>query len=285
MIHVYKKDEFVRAITLGMTKAGLPDVVVDDFSWYSESEVGDLINIFCQSMAEGAAFGLPGTFDMDLQTIKNSDLRDEQLKSLKANSTGKGYLSLKKGIWEEGDTKNRLIQLTFDRYLGNDIHAKQDRMLGCFLGWEENVTAVRHNEELLEASRKARAKLPELQRAFRAGLQPREFIQVKVPFQSPDGGNEWMWVEITSWKDNMNRGLLENEPTIIQNLHSGQIVDIREEDVFDYIRQYPDGRSQGNTTGEILKKLDHDKRPASTPPFGGGPQIGSQPASDGCVPD
>jgi len=59
-IHVYKKDEFVRAITLGMKKAGLPDVVVEEFDWSSENQVGDLINIFCQAMAEGASLNVPG---------------------------------------------------------------------------------------------------------------------------------------------------------------------------------------------------------------------------------
>jgi len=60
---------------------------------------------------------------------------------------------------------------------------------------------VRHNEELLAASARAKAKLPELQKAFTAGLQPGEFIDLKAPFPTPDGGTEWMWVEVTSWKD------------------------------------------------------------------------------------
>jgi hypothetical protein len=99
--------------------------------------------------------------------IKNSEVRDAQLKSLKGNSMGVAYLSLRPGVWEEGDPKNRLIQLTAERYVGNDTPAKQDRMLSCFFGWEDKVTDVEHSEELLEESRKERAKLPGLQKDFK----------------------------------------------------------------------------------------------------------------------
>jgi len=283
VVHVYKKDEFVRAITLGMKKAGLPDVVVDEFPWSSEKQVGNLINLFCQALAEGAAIERPGRFDLNLRTIKLDEVREPQLKSLKTNATTVGYLSLKQGIWEDGDPHNGLIQLSFDRYAGNDMQAKQNRMLVCLFGWEDNVTAVRHNDELLEASRQARTKLPELRRAFSAGLQPGEFIQVKVPFQAPNGGNEWMWVEVTSWGNSKIKGLLENEPSYIPDLHGGQIVDVRENDIFDYIREYPDGRREGNTTGEILKKMEHLQKPDSRDPVGG--QLASRPETAACTPD
>lgn len=45
-IHAYKSDEYVRAITLGMAKMGLPDVVVERFSWSLDRTVGHLINLF-----------------------------------------------------------------------------------------------------------------------------------------------------------------------------------------------------------------------------------------------
>src|SRR6266566_4472469 len=93
------------------------------------------------------------------------------------------------------------------------------------------------------------------QKDFNAGLRPGEFIQVKVPFKTPDGGNEWMWVEITSWKGNLIRGILENDPFNVPELHAGQIVEVWQGDVFDYLRQYPDKRREGNTTGEIIRKM------------------------------
>lgn len=285
VVQTYKKDEFVRAITLGMTKAGLPDVVVDDFSWSSENQVVDLINLFCQSMVEGVVFEKSGKFNLSLQAIKNSEVRDAQSKSLKRNFVGVAYLSLKPGVWEEGDPKNRLIQLTSDRYVGNDVTAKQDRMLSCFFGWEDKVTAVQHNEVVLEESRKERAKLPGLQKDFNAGLQQGEFIQVKVPFKTPDGGNEWMWVEITSWKGNLIRGTLENEPFNIPDLHSGQIVEVWQGDVFDYIREYPDKRREGNTTDALLDKMQPEKKTESGDGTGSSSQVALRQEGARCHPN
>jgi hypothetical protein len=154
VIHVYKKDELDRAITLGMTKMGLPDVVVDGISGSSSGQVGNLINLFCQAMVEGALFEKSGKFRLELRAIKDSKLREAQLKSVKGNFMGVAYLILSPGVCEEGDPKNRLIQLTADRYVGNDVLAKQDRVIACFFGWEDKLTAVEHSEELLEESRK-----------------------------------------------------------------------------------------------------------------------------------
>ena len=257
-IHVYKKDEFVRAITLGMKKAGLPDVVVEDFGWSSENQVGNLINIFCQAMAEGTPLSVPGPFTVDLKNINDPVVRESQLKSFKKNATGVGYLQLKTAIADEGDPNNRLVELAFDRYDGRDPQAKKESLIGCFFGVEDKTTAIRHNEELLEASRKAKAQLPELYSRFNAGLKPGELILVKAPFKTRTGGNEWMWVEISHWKNKSVRGILENDPELVPDLHAGEVVEIREGDVFDYIHKYPNGRVEGNTTGEIIQKVEKE---------------------------
>jgi len=67
--------------------------------------------------------------------------------------------------------------------------------------------------------------------------------------------NEWMWVEILSWKDDdIIKGLLKNQPFQIPNLKAGSKVSIKTSDVFDYIHRLPDGSSEGNKTGEIIQK-------------------------------
>jgi uncharacterized protein YegJ (DUF2314 family) len=257
-IHAYKKGEFVRAITLGMKKAGLPDVVVEEFNWSSENQVGNLINIFCQAMVEGAPLNVPGPFTIDLKNIKDPVVRESQLKSLKKNATGVGYLQLKTAAADEGDPNNRLVELAFDRYAGRDSQAKREALMGCLFGAEDKTVAIRHNEELLEASRKAKSQLPELYSRFNAGLKPDEFILVKAPFKTSTGGSEWMWVEISHWKNKRIRGVLENDPELVPDLHAGEVVEIREEDVFDYIHKYADGREEGNTTGELIQKMEKE---------------------------
>jgi uncharacterized protein YegJ (DUF2314 family) len=260
-VQTYQKGEFVRGVSGGMKKAGLPDVVVVDFDWSSESQVVDLINLFCQRMAEGAALSVPGIFTLALKEIQDAGARESELRSLKPNGIGVGYLKLKIGIADKGDPENRLIELASDRYDGNDPQSKKQRLFSCFFGSEDVARTVEHTDEVLEASRKARTQLPGLSEKFNAGLDPGEVIQVKAPFKTPSGGNEWMWVEITHWKDKRIRGVLENDPVLVLELRSGEVVEIREDDVFDYIHRFPDGHREGNTTGEIIHKMEKSSAP------------------------
>lgn len=254
VIHAYKSDKLVRAITLGMAKFGLPDVVVSDLSWSLNRPIGNLINLFAQAMVEGAVIKAPGVYDLDLRSVRNANVRQAQLATLKPNAAAVAKLSLVKGTWEDGDPRNRLVEVRFDRYPGPDHYARQDAMLGALFGSEDSVQRVRHTNELLEASKAAKAKLPALREAFRRGLQPGEYIQVKAPFATPDGGNEWMWVEVTSWDGDVIIGLLKNEPANIPSLHGGQMVKVSQSKVFDYIRRGADGREDGNETGKILQR-------------------------------
>lgn len=253
-VHAYKKDQFVRAITLGLRKFGLPDVVVDQFPWGDSRGIGNMINLFDQAMAEGAPINCPGNFDLDFRTIRDARVRDPQVRNLKSNGTGVALLALKTGVWEAGDPMNRLIEIAFDRGTGPDLHAQQEDILNKAFGSEDSVTQVRHDEKLLAASRAARSKLPKLRDDFNKGLQPNETIVVKAPFARPDGGHEYMWVEVTAWKGDEISGILDNEPSYIPTLHAGQIVSLSESKVFDYIRKRADGTVEGNETGKLIEE-------------------------------
>lgn len=261
VIHSYDNGRSVRAITLGMSKMGLPDVTINSPGWSDEGQMGSLINIFSQSLAEGKPIRETGEVKLDLTEIKNFHVLEQHLKSLEGNGMGVACLSLKPGQWEEGDPKNRLIQLGFDTYPGADDNAKQESMISSFFGSEDSISKVTHDhdEELQSASAKAKAKLPELQKAFAAGLEPGEFIDVKAPFKTQGGGNEWMWVEVTKWKGNEIEGVLENDPEDVPGLRAGQKVKVRQQDIFDYLRHFADKRTEGNTTGDIIRKMTKDE--------------------------
>jgi len=263
-VQSFKKDELARATTLGMAKLGLPDIKLDDFPWSSESQVGNLLDLFCQSLAEGAWFEKSDQFNLEIQKIKDPEIRDVQLKSMKENSTGVAYLSITPGARQDGDPKNRLIQLSPDRYAGWDISSKQDRMLSCFFGWVDESTDFEDSPELLEEIRKEKAKLPALQHDFNEGLSSDEYIQVKVTFKTPEDGEEWMWVEVTSWKGNLIRGTLESEPASVPDLHGGQVIEVWQGDVVDYLRRYADGRTEGNTTGALIQKMGKENKKDSS---------------------
>jgi len=254
VIHAYKKDEYVRAITLGMEKFGLPDLVINNFSWSLNRNMGHVVNLLGQALAEGQTLQKPGVFDLDFRAIKNVKVREPQVTNLKEHATGVALLGMKKGVSEDGDPKNRLIEITFERGIGPDIHAQQDQVIGQAFGWEDEIKHVRHDAELEAASQRAREKLPGLRAEFKKGLAPGEFIQVKAPFDRPNGGQEWMWVEVVSWNGDKITGLLKNEPFNIPTLHAGQNVEVSEATVFDYIQRHADGSSDGNETGRLIER-------------------------------
>lgn len=254
VIHAYKGDKLTRAITLGMSKFGLPDVVVNDFPWSLNDGVGHLINLLAQSLLEGARIDAGGRYDANLAAVRHAARRKAIAEGLQPKSTGIARLKLVEGASEQGDPNNALFEIQFDQYPGVDRYARQDAMLHSLFGSSDSITYAQHTKRLLAASEAARARLPELQQAFARGLRPGEYLLVKAPFAIPKGGQEWMWVEVTAWKGNAITGLLKNEPFNIPTLHGGQIVQVSQAQVFDYLRHLPNGEDEGNTTGTILQE-------------------------------
>ena len=78
-IHAYRTGEYVRAITLGMAKFGLPDIVIDKFSWSYSRNIGHVINLFGQVIAEEAAIKKDGEFDLNLKAVQNLKVAELQL--------------------------------------------------------------------------------------------------------------------------------------------------------------------------------------------------------------
>lgn len=256
VIHAYRGEKLVRAITLGMTKFGLPDVVVNDFSWSHNSSMGSLINLLSQSLLEGTRVEAHGRCSVDLHAIRHSARRQSLEQSLLTRSTGVAKLDLTQGTREAGDPDNRLVEIQFDQYPGPDRYARQSALLQSLFGGDDSITYAQHTKRLVAASEAARAKLPDLYKAFSRGLVPGEYLLVKAPFTVPTGGQEWMWVEVATWKGDAITGLLKNDPFNIPTLHGGQMVKVSQAQVFDYIRRFANGQEEGNTTGKILQEQE-----------------------------
>ncbi|MCE2596363.1 DUF2314 domain-containing protein [Motilimonas cestriensis] len=254
VIHAYKNNEGVRAITLGMVKFGLPDIVVNDFSWSSNRSMGSLINLVAQSIAEGASLTKDGDLELNIGNLVETEYKTALIPTLKKNAESKLLIQTGEGKWEEGDPNNYIIELLFQNIKGKSLSEKHESLLSSLFGSEDNISYVQHNSLIMAASQRAKEKLNGLRSDFNEGLDPGKFIQVKAPFTTPEGGTEWMWVEVLSWKDNVITGLLKNEPYSIPNLKGGAEVTVNQTDIFDYIINFPDGTSEGNETGALIEK-------------------------------
>lgn len=254
-IHAYKKDKGgVRAITLGMARVGLPDLVIEETAWSLNDPLGQSMNALAQQLAEGSRPDNKGNITLDIGKLKHSGMRTRLQKESLKGATGRGKLRLIEGVPDEGDPDNHLASMLFDAK-GKDVTQRQTSFVYTVFGvTEENIISTRHDEELLAASARAKTRLPALQKAFKQGLQPGEQLLVKAPFDTPDGRNEWMWVEVTDWEGDKIKGLLRNEPRYARGVQAGQIVNVAQSDVFDYKRIYPDGRSEGDETSALLMK-------------------------------
>ncbi len=254
-IHAYKDGEFIRAITLGMTKFGLPDIEVSDFSWSDNRNIGNLINLFAQQIYEIGVIRETGKFSLNIDKIKHNTINKKTKESLYEEAEKEIPIHIVKGTRDEGDPNNRIIEIIFDNYPGKDKQEKMEAMLSKLWGWKDELIKVKHNEAIMAASERAKRELPSIKKKIRKGLAPGEYYMFKAPFITPDGGNEWMWVEVILWKNkNEIIGILKNQPFNIPSLKAGSKVVVKMNDIFDYIHRLPDGTTEGNETGELIQK-------------------------------
>lgn len=257
-IHFYQPEgkELPRAITLGMVKFGCPDVVVNDLARQHSSSVGGVINLACQTMVErGGPSKIPGTIDVNVDRLAHKQYVQSLKKTYLDKATGRGTLTIASAAHEDGDPRNELIELTFENAPGLSVHERRIAFIAGLFGSHDEIAPVADNDPAMLAARaKARAQLPLKRVEFQAGLKTGEHMIVKAPFQTPDGAQEYMWVEVTAWtKDGKITGILSNDPANVPNLKSGAVVTVREPDVFDYILYRADGTTEGGETTKVLQ--------------------------------
>lgn len=258
-IHAYRDGDWIRSVTVGMRKLGLPELAATEVSAGNSTQVAWLINAIGQRMIEGQRPDPEGWFDLDLRTIKHLEVRERITAEVKSNGTAKGRFQLTATHPQEGDADNLLLALGFDAYDGPDTSARQNAAVSEVFGRTDTVKYIAHDDELEAASQRAREQLPALRNVVQRGLKPGELVQVKLPFATPDGGSEWMWVEVLRWNGDTIEGVLSNEPFNIPDLHAGQRVQGSMDDVFDYLYQRADGAIEGNETTEIILRMQGEE--------------------------
>jgi uncharacterized protein YegJ (DUF2314 family) len=250
-MHAYRNPDLVRIITLGMRKFGLPDLVIAQTPSGNSRAAGNTVNACAQRMLEGQPFNA-GTFPLVLEEIRHTALRSHLLEDPHKSATGRAALRLQRTEREEGDPQNRLLALSFPAGEGRSALEKQASALAALYGAESRVIGRAPGDgDLKAASEKARreffAKVPQ----FRKGLEPNERLVVKVPFEVQDQ-TEFMWVEVTGWREERLEGVLMNDSHFDEKLRVGRRLSVELAKVYDYVHYKPDGTEEGNETGKVL---------------------------------
>lgn len=253
-IHTYEEDGgLLRSVSVGMSKLGLPDLVVNGHARRTGTQVGHLMNALAQWMVEGGQVPRDGWIDLDFRSLRARSVREPLLASLLQNGQGRASLSVAVAARQEGDAENALLELTFQGKPGTAAE-RQEAVLDALYGAEDQVVRIKHDQALLAESALARSRLLALKPAWLRGRRPGETLLVKGPFKTSAGGNEWMWVEVTRWEGTRITGLLANDPDDVPGLRAGATVHVEEGQVFDYLHQRADGSKEGNTTSKLLER-------------------------------
>jgi len=252
---------YARAVTIGLERFGLPNLVINGVLPSQTQAAGVLIMLVAARLEVAQALPRDGRIDLDLdepwaQAVLPADA------PLLPGAQRKARLHVSESTPQPGDGDVRLWEIGFDGFPGADVHERQNAAFTQLFGKDDQATYHAHDDAELNAAReRARARLPDVAARFRAGLAPGASLMVKAPFTVSKGnaGVEWMWVEVTEWKGHEIRGVLANQPNLLPELHQGATVKVRQDDLFDYRLEHADGTFEGGETDAILMKREPEK--------------------------
>jgi hypothetical protein len=135
VVHYYPTDGGRhRAITLGMAKFGLPDLVGNDVP---ESEAGPmttLLDAAAQLLVEGAPLERGGRLQLDLTAIRHPGAHDALIGTAGHGAQLRGPIDFASTVAEPGDPDNRLLALRFSGYPGATEAERQAAAIIAILG-------------------------------------------------------------------------------------------------------------------------------------------------------
>lgn len=252
-IHMYREEEFCRAVTLGMGKFCLPDISLSGYSCNSSNTFASLINLIIQTLSEEPRIAQDSVMLLSIDQVLNDSLRTWFVESLEDNAEKKGIVRLRSVKPQEGDDFNTQLEIVFEDPKYTSPSEQQQELVSKIFGGRDEISYIKHSDAILEASNAAKKKLPKFKKIFKGGLDPGCALLLKAPFVTDTGGKEWMWIEVIEWENESISGILQNDPFHIKSLKAGSIVKTLQGDIFDYIYYHADGSSEGNKTGELIK--------------------------------
>jgi uncharacterized protein YegJ (DUF2314 family) len=189
---------------------------------------------------------------VEIDAIRHVGVRQEYKSLTHERASGRANVMLVASSREEGDEHNRILLVRFGDLKPSAPQEKHEELLASIFGVDDPVLLVEHDADYLAASRRAQEKLPTQREQFRHGLGFGEHLLVYVPFSTAKG-REWMWIEVVEWPRGKVKGFLVNTPQASE-LKPGALVEVTEDQIADYLHEYPDGKSEGHELKTVFEK-------------------------------
>ena len=129
-------------------------------------------------------------------------------------------------------------------------------LLTDLFGTEDTLRHVDHDSGAMqEAHERAVAELPAVKQRFQDGLETGETLFVKYGFDVPgEDFHEFMWLTVNTWQGDHLQAQLANDPDYRRDLQAGQTIELRDEDVYDWLLTGPNDEAEGGYTADVVRE-------------------------------
>ena len=138
MVHVYQQEDSIRAITRGMKKFALPDLVVSDFDAAHANTVVRLLYLAAQTLVERGGLGIgPDTensLELDIHLLSATPLKRDLLDAKSENALGRYKMTVGSVERLDGDPANAIIGLLLDEGVGQTPADRKLEILNTVFG-------------------------------------------------------------------------------------------------------------------------------------------------------
>lgn len=138
MVHVYQHEGAVRAVTRGMKKFGLPDLVTEGFDEAYSNPVVRLLYLSAQTLVERGGLLADDILNLNIFNLTDTRLKDELVQSMDQAVPGKYLLPVREAIRLDDDPDNALIELLLDEGVGQTPVDRRRDVLHSLFGLKES---------------------------------------------------------------------------------------------------------------------------------------------------
>lgn len=255
----------LRVVSRGLRRFGLPELVVEDVPEEAAGDVAFVVNAVAETLDATAGGGIAEAVAVD--TVNVQGMASLSAVEPGADDPAPPLLRLRfEGSIAVGGEEPPLEEPPVDAIPAVPVAEAAPVAAPLAVPVAEAPTpparvdvprdpAPPPPQSLGEARAQASARLDGVVRsAWEAGLAEGEVVAVSAPFRTRTGSTEYLWVELRQWSGTNMSGVLVNEPYAVPNLHKGDVVAVRQADVFDYIWKKRDGSREGNGTAPFVTR-------------------------------